>query len=54
MFIITFLILFLFVQKIFILVILSLIATLVESLSNEVIDNFTVPFSTSLIMFLLK
>jgi dolichol kinase len=53
MFIITFLSVFLFVQNVFVVFILSLIATLVESLSNEAIDNFTVPLSVSLIMFLL-
>jgi dolichol kinase len=53
MFILTFIISFIFVQKIVIVFILSFIATLVESISNEAIDNFTVPFSVSLIMFLL-
>ena len=53
MFIITFLSVLLFVQNVFVVFILSLIATLVESLSNEAIDNFSVPFSVSLIMLLL-
>jgi len=53
MFIVIFLISFLFVKDVFTILVLSLVATLVESVSNEAVDNLTVPFSVSLIMFLL-
>jgi dolichol kinase len=44
----------LLVRDVFVSLIVSLIATLVESLSNEVIDNFTIPFSVIVTIRLME
>lgn len=54
MFFVVFLSSFLLIQDIFISLTTSLIATFVESLSNEAVDNLTVPFSVILVMKLIE